>query len=203
VTKRVLVVGESPYDASVIATFARLLCPGWICEPRRDAPLFAKAGEERRILSEAQRIAELWKQENNRRTVDGVVVHEDTDAAEPSHSEVASRIEAALESAECPGVAAVAAWETEAWFFMWPEAIEATKSAWLVPGSLRGKSTGHIQDPKSMLRSRCLRPGAKQRLRYQEKDAPDVAAQIAKRFGQRSGTSQSFDRFAEKLADLG
>jgi hypothetical protein len=191
------------YDARALATLATAVKPECHTEPRRDAPLFAKGSDRRRVLSEAQRVAELWKQENARRPVDAVLVHEDTDDVEPSHVALAEQIERALDRVGCPGVAVVCAWEIEAWFFLWPDAIEATRTAWVVPAALRGRATGLIQDPKRALRTQCLRAGAKARLRYQEKDAPDIAEQIVGQFASKSGSSGSFDRFVSKLANLG
>jgi hypothetical protein len=203
VSRRVLVVGESgqtadDYDAKAIATIIGALRPEWTVLARKNPPLLSKTNDRQRLASSAQRLANLWKQESARVLVHCIYNHEDTDAVEPSHEETADRIELALRAAGCPGHAVACAWELEAWFLMWPEAIEATKKAWTVPNSLRNRQVGKIVDPKRELREKLAR-GKPPQVQYHEKHAPEIATQIASRIGDRTGSSQSFDRLVETL----
>ncbi|MCP9491105.1 MAG: hypothetical protein MSC31_14705 [Solirubrobacteraceae bacterium MAG38_C4-C5] len=202
-SRRILVVGESgqssdDYDAKAVATLISGLRPDWTVHPRKKPPLLAKTGDRRKLAASAERLASLWRQEGAVRRVDCLYNHEDTDDVEPSHVPLAARIESSLRSAGCPGHAVACAWELEAWFLMWPDAIEATRRAWVVPRRLRGRNVGQITDPKRELETR-LAVGKPPQLRYQEKHAPEVAAQIASRLSQRTGTSESYERFLRTL----
>lgn len=198
-----LVVGESgqtadDYDAKAIARIISALRPEWTVLARKNPPLLSKTRDREKLAANAQRLANLWKQESACHPVDCLYNHEDTDAVEPSHEATAVRIESALRAAGCPGHAVACAWELEAWFLMWPEAIEATKRAWTVPSGLRNRQVGKIADPKRELREKLAR-GKPPQVQYHEKHAPEIAAQIASRIGDRTGSSQSFDRLIEAL----
>lgn len=198
-TRRVLVVGESGqsndlYDAQAIKHLILAHQPTWEVKALKRPAVLAK-GEEKALAKAASRVADLYRQASAHAHIHGVFNHADTDAVEPSHVPAAEVIEASLASAGCPGFAAVCAWELEAWFFLWPEAIEATRQAWKVPKTLRGRDVGQLADPKAMMRNDVLKGASKPQLSYQEKHAPEVAQQIALRIHDREGKSLSYDRF--------
>ena len=206
-SRRVLVVGESGqtndlYDAQAIKVLIEAYRPAWQVQASKKPAVLAK-GKEKAMAKAANRVAKLYQQASRARSIDCVFNQADTDAVEPSHEQVALDIEAALATAGCPGHAAVCAWELEAWFFLWPEAIEATRAAWSVPNSLRGRDVGQLNDPKSLLRTKVLKTGAKPQLAYQEKHAPEVAVEIASRLEKRKGKSLSFDRFVAQIEACG
>lgn len=203
-TRRVLVVGESGqsndlYDAQAIRHLILAHQPAWEVKALKRPAVLAK-GKEKVLAKAAGRVASLYRQASKDRPVDCVLNHADTDELEPSHEQAAQIIEAALADAGCPGFAVVCAWELEAWFFLWPEAIEATRAAWRVPAKLRGRDVGQLTDPKGLLRHDVLRADAKPQLAYQEKHAPEIAEQAAQRLRQRNGKSESYDRFVAQIA---
>jgi hypothetical protein len=203
----VLVVGESGqsndlYDAQAIKVLIEAHRPSWHVQATKKPAILAK-GKEKATAKAAGRVAKLYRQASRARPIDCVFNQADTDAVEPSHEQAAKDIEDALASEGCPGHAAVCAWELEAWFFLWPAAIDATRNAWSVPQSLRGRDVGQLTDPKALMREQVLKTGSKPQLAFQEKHAPEVAAQIATRLPERQGKSLSFDRFVERIEACG
>lgn len=206
-SRRVLVVGESGqsndlYDSQAVKLLIEAHRPDWVVQASKKPAVLAK-GKARATARAADRVAKLYRQASRARAIDCVFNQADTDAVEPSHEKAAADIEKALADAGCPGHAVVCAWELEAWFFLWPEAIEATRSVWSVPNGLRGRDVGQLNDPKSLMRTEVLMKGAKPQLAYQEKHAPEIADQIKSRLGDRNGKSLSFDRFVKQVEACG
>lgn len=198
-----LVVGESGqsndlYDAQAIRHLILAHQPTWEVRALKRPPVLAK-GKEKVLVKAATRVADLYRQALADAPVHCIFNHADTDEVEPSHVGAAEAIEAALASAGCPGFAAVCAWELEAWFFLWPDAIEATRRVWKVPKSLRGRDVGQLVDPKAIMRRDVLKKASKPQLAYQERHAPEVAEQIAQRLRDRKGKSGSYDRFVAQI----
>jgi hypothetical protein len=133
-----------------------------------------------------------------------VFAHEDADALEPAHDSLATEIEQRLGAAlGLPIVAVVPAWEREAWWFLWPQAVSAVNSKW-APLKRRGQ-VGKIPDAKEALISD-LRPKTKgQRPRdYEESDAPRIAAKV-RELGvveEIKALSASWTRFRDRVAAL-
>jgi hypothetical protein len=101
-------------------------------------------------------------------------------------------------------VAAAAAWEIEAWWFLWPDAALAVNSKWQHPKP-PSRNVGLIEDAKEAFRQ-ALRPRTKGRRPrdYTESDSPKIAVQV-KNLGiidQRAAISRSFDRFLSKVREL-
>jgi hypothetical protein len=199
----VLVVGESGqsndlHDAQAIKHLILAHQPTWEVRALKRPAVLAK-GKEKALAKAANRIAKLYRQASGETPIHAVFNHADTDEVEPSHVPAAEVIEASLADAGCPGYAAVCAWELEAWFFLWPDAIEATRRAWKVPKKLRGRDVGQLADPKAVMRREVLKGASRPQLAYQEKHAPEVAQQIAPRIHDREGKSRSYDRFVARI----
>ncbi len=129
-----------------------------------------------------------------------VVAHQDCDAVEPAHEGLADAIKAELEAAGVPNVIAVApAWEMEAWWFLWPEAVAAVNSRWRRL-SRRGNH-GMIQNVKEELRRDLRNQGVRD---YEESDSPKIAAQVRIKglIGTKRGTSDSFEAFAVRVRQV-
>jgi len=129
-----------------------------------------------------------------------VVAHQDCDAVEPAHEGLADAIKAELEAAGVPNVIAVApAWEMEAWWFLWPDAVAAVNSRWRRL-SRRGNH-GMIQNVKEELRRDLRNQGARD---YEESDSPKIAAQVRINglIGTKRGTSDSFEAFAARVRQV-
>jgi hypothetical protein len=129
-----------------------------------------------------------------------VVAHQDCDAVEPAHEGLADAIKAELEAAGVPNVIAVApAWEMEAWWFLWPDAVAAVNSRWRRL-SRRGNH-GMIQNVKEELRRDLRNQGVRD---YEESDSPKIAAQVRIKglIGTKRGTSDSFEAFAVRVRQV-
>lgn len=206
-TRRVLVVGESGqsndlYDAQAIRHLILAHEPTWQVKVLKQPPVLAKS-RTAAMAKAAGRLASLYRSASRNQPIDCLFNHADTDAVEPSHLPAAATIEKALADAGCPGHAAVCAWELEAWFFLWPNAIEATRGAWKVPRKLRGRDVGQLADPKALMSRDVLQAGAKPQVAYQEKHAPEVAEHIGRRLNEREGKSDSYDRFVAQIKACG
>lgn len=102
----------------------------------------------------------------------GVVVHEDLDGYTDSHY---NRIRKALteelgrQRADFHTALALAAWESEGWLLLFPDAFPQVRPRWKVPAQLRGRDLGRIKKPKHELKSRLGAPI------FRESDGPLVA----------------------------
>jgi hypothetical protein len=88
---------------------------------------------------------------------------------------------------------ALAAWETEAWLFLFPDVLDGYADGWEVPSQLRGRDTGRFEDPKELLR----RKVSTARRPYREDDAPGIvrramAQGLAHRGSGRNGSYRDF-----------
>jgi hypothetical protein len=140
---------------------------------------------------------------NNERNI-VIVAHEDCDAVEPAHTHVSNRIRAGLSDIGFPIVAAAPAFEMEAWWYLWPDAVQEVCKSWK-PLNPRGRNVGLINDAKRQI-TRDLRPNNHGNVReYCEADSVSIARKV-KEMGildKRAGTSASFDQFdVEILAHL-
>ena len=207
--RAVLVFGESINDARAVANFARGLESRLAIAdvvPRRDPVIHLKAGDlPNTRRSTVESIVRVVKAEQVRRPVLSVITHQDTDAAEPSHSALADAIEQDLNKAFVPQpIAAVPAWEIESWLMLYPEALARTRGCWrsLDIGS---RSVGMIGNAKEQLQ-RWLRPGRGSKCPdYVESDSVIVTERIeSSEFADinRLRRSASISRFTEKLRAL-
>ncbi|WP_435128842.1 hypothetical protein [Actinacidiphila sp. bgisy144] len=102
----------------------------------------------------------------------GFVVHEDLDGYTDAQYD---RIRAALTgefARQCRGFLtafALAAWESEGWLLLFPDAFPHVRPRWEVPAHLRDKDTGRIKDAKEELKRGLGTPV------FRESDGPAVA----------------------------
>lgn len=202
-TKKVVVIGESGrsndrYDAQAVRHLILAHQPDWQVTALKKPAVMVRGRAAARAKA-ATRVADLYRQLSQDQAVDAVFNQADTDEVEPSHEAAASAIEAALSSAGCPGYAAVCAWEIEAWFFLWPEAIEAVNAAWKVPKSRRGRDVGQFTSPKEILKTEVLKRGSRPQLAYQEKHAPLIAEAAAADIDAVEGSSRSYKHFVGRI----
>ncbi|KUO03968.1 hypothetical protein AQJ67_14540 [Streptomyces caeruleatus] len=103
-------------------------------------------------------------------------VHEDLDGYADDRYRAVRRTIAAELNRQCPADSAyaLAAWESEGWLLLFPEAFPRVRSKWKIPAQLRGKDTGLIDDPKGKLKRELKSPS------FRESDGPLIAAAAAK-----------------------
>jgi hypothetical protein len=127
--------------------------------------------------------------------VRAVLVHRDADGPD-SDGLVAERLRQDLQSV--PAHPVVPVQMTEAWWFLFPEAVKAVKPiAWK---DLRWPKPGDVEtmpDPKKRLQA--LTRG---RHEYGEGDSPAIAEQVRRLNLNPVGRSASFDRFAQLAKEI-
>ena len=200
--RALLVLGESDNDQATIGTLVQALRSDTPALLKRRSPMVLMKGREAaKRKKSAENIAAAVRRESRRFDVRGVIAHEDCDDYEPEHEPLASDIEARLEACGLCCIAAVPAWETEAWLFLWPDAAREVVPGWNRP-SRRGQDLGRIRGAKEEYR-KALRPkkhGKKLR-DYVESDAPKIAEAV-RRLGivsELDAKSASFERFRSKI----
>lgn len=107
----------------------------------------------------------------------GLVVHEDMDGyADAQYDRIRRTITAELsgQSTEFRTALALAAWESESWLLLFPEAFPHVRPRWKVPDRLLDKDTGRVKDAKEELK-RGLGPPV-----FRESDGPAVAREALK-----------------------
>lgn len=191
----VLVFGESEHDRRAIVHLVQGLRPdlrGKV-EERRQPLVLIKGALPQKARSNAVEIASLAQREQEARELLAVLAHEDCDALEPAHIEVSKKIENELRNAGCPAepIAVTPAWEIEAWWMVFPEAVGRIVQGWRDPVDWLGRDVGQVSEAKEKLavavqpRPRPMRPPRA----YHERDSIAVAANIVE-----DGLLSSFDK---------
>jgi hypothetical protein len=202
----VLVFGEDTNDTRAVKDLILALRSEPLRVETRRAPLVLIKGKDKaRDRKNVAEIAAVVKAEQRRGSRCAVVAHRDCDAIEPAHEQIASALEQGLLDEGIGQVAAAAAaWEIEAWWFLWPDAALAVNSKWRRPEPPRPE-VGRIENAKEAFQQ-ALRPKVKsQRPRdYAESDSPKIAAKVRELglVDQRAASSRSFERFAGRVRRL-
>jgi hypothetical protein len=136
------------------------LCPAFQVRVLRKPLVLLKNASPEDVPHRAKRIVLAANAEAKRAPVAAVLAHEDCDCLEPEHEVVAERIEIALRKAGCPGIAVgvVPAWETEAWWFLWPDLVGQHRSSWREPDDFDNREVGKVRNAKEEL-ARCVGQG--------------------------------------------
>lgn len=130
--------------------------------------------------------------------VHAVVVHRDADGPDATAS-VHQQLADQLTTLPCAGHPVVPVQMTEAWWFLFPDAVEAVRPrAWrdLVPRKDRDVET--INDPKSELQRLTRRAGHE----YSEADSPAIARKVSELSPVQYGRSASYSRLLATAAAL-
>lgn len=150
-----------------------------------------KAAEARKKnASDVSAVVRAWEQHA---VVKFIIAHQDCDQVEPAHIALTNRIRTELNSQGLQNVVAVApAWETEAWWFLWPDAVEAANSKWRK--LTRTGNHGMIKDAKKALERDLRSPSARE---YVESDSRKISENVLKLglIDNKTGSSQSFEQF--------
>ncbi|EME97318.1 hypothetical protein H340_27096 [Streptomyces mobaraensis NBRC 13819 = DSM 40847] len=129
----------------------------------------------------------------------GFVVHEDLDGfTDPHYSKVRAAVSAELDR-QCTSfhhtALALAAWESEGWLLLFPDAFPHVRPRWKVPPRLRGRDMGRVKEPKEELKGQLGSP------RFRESDGPLVARAALEHGLIRApeGENDSYMDFVEEL----
>ena len=208
-TKSILVFGEDENDRRAIVELVRALRPDLreVKVQTRRSPVVHLKGTDRPATkrSVAEQIAALTKAQSRTGPVIATIAHQDCDAVEPAHEALTRSIEEELARLGVPNpIAAAPAWEIEAWWMLFPDALAAVRNCWrrLPSGAT---NVGMVVNAKEALQ-RALRPSGRTRCPdYSESDS--VA--VAKRAGELgllrqcdAKRSASYAEFRNKLLTL-
>jgi hypothetical protein len=201
----VLVFGEDENDRQSIRELIESLREDLVgkVQTRREPLVLIKDAKPEDVPERARKIADVVDISRATHDIVCVFAHEDRDDFEPKHEETCKKIEEALAKAGCTAHAVVPAWELEAWWFMWPEAVHAVRpKSWRVPDDYVGKEVGKIKDAKEELQKKVvpkdLKPEKRKTFRtYEESDSPAIARQVREKNLARDprAKSASYSRF--------
>lgn len=198
----ILVFGEDDNDRRVLEHLVRALRADAPRVERRHKPLvLVRDREAARARKNAADIAAEVRRSGVRHDVKLVIAHQDCDAVEPAHVDLGRTISDQLAGLAVPVVPATPAWEMEAWFFLWPDAVVAVNHRWRRP-AMSGRAVGLIRDAKEAFR-RALRPraGGSPPRDYEESDAPKIAQKVRELglVDAPDAVSDSFTAFADAI----
>lgn len=128
----------------------------------------------------------------------GFVVHEDLDGyTDARYARIRKTVadELSRQSPGVPTALALAAWESEGWLLLFPDAFPYVRPRWKVPDRLRDKDTGRVKDAKEELKRGLGKPD------FRESDGPAVAREaLAHRLiPSPRGTNRSYADFVGDL----
>lgn len=199
----ILVFGEDDNDRESIVELVKALCPAAPPVKKRKSPLVLVRGRQqaetqKNAMSAAKIVTAAMRTEH----VCLVIAHEDCDAVEPAHIDLSRDIESTWGKAvPCPVIAATPAFEIEAWWFLFPDAVAKVVTAWN-PLPKTNRNVGKSINAKEAL-IRALRPSTKGKppRDYTESDSPEIARHIRELGLARKpqGESGSFVKFANSV----
>ncbi|WP_428261375.1 hypothetical protein [Haliangium sp.] len=179
-------------------------------QKRRQPLVLIKGVTPKELASRRASLHAQVKADRVRYDVQAVLVHEDCDAVEPAHEAVARRYEEAFREADFDVYPVLPAWEIEAWWLLWPDALGAYRQSWRAPVEHKGKHVGKIENAKQRLKRDVMPAGLKSAQRkkfpgYQESDSPGIAAFIRARgeLSRPQGRSDSYEYFRASLVEDG
>ena len=196
----VLVFGESRNDSDSIATLVLSANPrlqGRVRALPRPTSLTRTAGAAavRRWVDEIEMA--IRGHEAARGPVTAVLVHRDADRADPGET-VAATLSGQLASFAGRPVVPVQA--TEAWWFLFPDAVEAVRPrAWRGCMPRRQRDVERIDRPKHELIGRTAARGG---VPYTEADSPAIARKVREQAREPHGSSVSYRRLTDLAVSL-
>lgn len=203
--KAILVFAESQNDSqSIQALVSGLAKPlASSIKVRRKPLVLIKGREKAEAARAAMDIAQVVAADRVDYDVRGIFAHQDCDALEPAHRAASKQIESHLaEQGASPAFAVTPAWEIEAWWFLFPEAVVRAFPSWRRPDDYLGRDVGLVEQAKEKF-SRAVRPpGAKPTFRgYQESDSVAIAKKIGELDSARKpeGISDSYRCFVRRV----
>ncbi|WP_329173193.1 hypothetical protein [Streptomyces sp. NBC_01477] len=202
--RRVIVLaGEDQNDCEILAALIRAHRPDLgaatklvrINDPVR---LRRKSGPDLAAAVKALVGKARAKARQQRAELLGFVVHEDLDGyADAQYDQIRRTLVAELtgQSVEFRTALALAAWESEGWLLLFPDAFPHVRPRWKVPGRLLDKDTGRVKDAKEELKRGLGLPV------FRESDGPAVAREALKYrlVPSPRGSNRSYSDFVDDL----
>lgn len=192
-----LVFAENKNDADSLVFLTKALCPSAPPIAHRRSPLvLIKDREAAEAKKNAKLLARVVKAESVKATVLFIIAHQDCDAVEP-HEPVSERIRKTITDEGVEKVIPVApAWEIEAWWYLWPDAVAAVNNKWRRLN--RRGNHGLITNAKETLRRDLRNRGAAD---YEESDSIKIARKVLELGIARAqiGSAPSFDSFQAEI----
>ncbi|MGW2893181.1 hypothetical protein ACWDAO_00735 [Streptomyces sp. NPDC001212] len=199
----IVLAGEDRNDCEVLAALIRAHRPDLdttaklvrINDPvrlrRKSGPKLAAAVEA--LAGKAQAKARLERAE-----LLGFVVHEDLDGyTDAQYDRIRKTLadEFTRQCQEFRTAIALAAWETEGWLLLFPEAFPHVRPRWKVPAHLLDRDTGRVKHAKEELKRGLGQPV------FRESDGPAVAREALKHrlIPSPRGSNRSYDDFVGDL----
>jgi hypothetical protein len=195
-----LVFAEDKNDADSLIQLTRAIWPAAPTMKYRRKPMVLvrdiQAAQARK--KNAEDIAGVVRAEEVDAEVRLIIAHRDCDDYEPAHEREARAVRKALEEAGLKNVVpATPAWEIEAWWFLWPDAVASVHAKWTK--LKRRGNHGMIKDAKEALAGD-LKNKATQRV-YEESDSEAIARSVrsSNSIDNRVGTCGSFTEFRSRI----
>jgi hypothetical protein len=200
--------GEHPHDANAVRILFNGLRPDLDHKRTKilkSPPTLVKGLDAAKRRSRAGKVLATLRAVDIKDGLLAVVFHEDTDKVEPSHVQTQQLIRDTYSAAPCEVIAAVPAWELEAWWFLFPDAVVTVSRTWRRPDNYSGRNVGLIRNAKEEL-ARCVRPSPGSRLgrEYQEEDSVKIAQSVVNQNSVRTplGISDSWTSFVNQVDGL-
>ncbi|MEU7027716.1 hypothetical protein AB0A60_13620 [Streptomyces sp. NPDC046275] len=199
----IVLAGEDQNDCEIMAALIRAHRPDLaataklvrINDPVR---LRKKSGPDLSAAVKALAGKARAKAVQQRAQLMGFVVHEDLDGfTDSDYRKVRTAVAEEL-GRQCggfPTALAIAAWESEGWLLLFPDAFPRVRPRWKVPAQLRGRDSGRIKEPKEQLKRRLGAP------LFRESDGPLVAREALAHglIGVPDGRNDSYSDFVRDL----
>lgn len=130
--------------------------------------------------------------------VQAVVVHRDADGPD-AHASIHQQLADQLTALGCAGHPVVPVQMTEAWWFLFPDAVEAVRPrAWRGAIPKKDRDVETISNPKAELQRRTRASGQE----YSVADSPAIAAKVRELSPRAYGRSASYTRLVATAAAL-
>jgi hypothetical protein len=180
--RTVVILGEDDNDRKTIQILVAALRPDISrgdMKPLRKPMALVRNVPPQRLPTQADRVGALLRAFNVREPIRCVLMHEDADDVEPAHKALIGKIESCYRSLPWPVLAVVPAWETETWWFLFPDAVQAAHPTWQRPDQYARRDVGKIRNAKEQLTKSVRPPGAKPTFQsYVEADSVLIAEKI-------------------------
>lgn len=197
---RVLVFGEGDSDREAIRELIVALCAAadGRVEKRMKPLLLVKNASAPNLSVRAQKLAATVRADQAARgPVACVFVHEDADDLAPTDERRAAAMREATLAAGLEVCPVVPAWELEAWWFLFPDAVASAFPSWSRLPSKPQRQVDRIRNAKEAFRNATTPRRA--RRRYTESDGIDIARAVRQLdlANRPVGRADAYDRFRQ------